>query len=263
MEPVRRRALPFKAEGVLDPGHARAADDGRGAGAFRDRIAAHTAPARRAARAPKASQPQGQTLNGTVRTMLGAAAGGALRLCRARKHGLGTPTRTARTAPNASRLARAQSLPTIRPDAKRNGAHHVGRGCPRCAGAVLCRARTDTARPLGWGVTAGSGAATAHATRAAVVQVHNPEAYASGLADEMAESPAMGDSDAVLSDCEGAGSESVGMSGEHGEDGEGGHSNASTGSEARGGRGSMAGTGVEGSRARRSTRSLEWRSLFV
>ena len=71
-------------------------------------------------------------------------------------------------------------------------------------------------------MTAGSGAATAHATRAAVVQVHNPEAYASGLADEMAESPAMGDSDAVLSDCEGAGSESVGMSGEHGEDGEGG-----------------------------------------
>ena len=143
VEPVRRRALPFKAEGVLDPGHARAADDGRGAGAFRARIAAHTAPTRRAARAPKASQPQGQTLNGTVRAMLGAAAGGALRLCRARKHGLGTPTRTARTAPNASRLARAQSLPTLRPDPKRNGARHVGRGCPRCVGAVLCRARTD------------------------------------------------------------------------------------------------------------------------
>ena len=143
VEPIRRRALPFKAEGVLEPGHARAADDGRGAGAFRDRIAAHTAPARRAARAPKASQPQGQTLNGTVRTMLGAAAGGALWLCRARKHGLGTPTRTARTAPNASRLARAQSLPTLRPDPKRNGARHVGRGCPRCVGAVLCRARTD------------------------------------------------------------------------------------------------------------------------
>ena len=103
-------------EGVLDPGHARAADNGRGAGAFRARIAAHTAPARRAARAPKASQPQGQTLNGTVRAMLGAAAGGALRLCRARTHGLGTPTRTARTAPNASRRARAQSLPTLKPE---------------------------------------------------------------------------------------------------------------------------------------------------
>ena len=52
VEPIRRRALPFKAEGGLDPGHARAAGGGRGAGAFHAHIAAHTAPSRRAARAP-------------------------------------------------------------------------------------------------------------------------------------------------------------------------------------------------------------------
>ena len=91
VEPIRRRALPFKAEGGLDPGHARAAGGGRGAGAFHAHIAAHTAPTRRAARAPKAPQPWGQTLNGTVRAMLGAGAGGALGPCRACTHGLGTP----------------------------------------------------------------------------------------------------------------------------------------------------------------------------
>ena len=91
VEPIRRRALPFKAESVLDPGRARAVDDGRGAGAFRAHIAAHTAPTCRAARAQKAPQPWGQTLNGTVRAMLGAGAGGALGLCRACTHGLGTP----------------------------------------------------------------------------------------------------------------------------------------------------------------------------
>ena len=72
------------------------------------------------------------------------------------------------------------------------------------------------------GGTAGSGVATAHAARAPVVQAHYPEACASGLADEMAEAPAMGDSDAEMSDCEGAASERVGRSWEHGEDGEGG-----------------------------------------
>ena len=144
VEPIRRRALPFKAEGGLDPSHARAAGGGRGAGAFHAHIAAHTAPTRRAARAPKASQPWGQTLNGTVRTMLGAGAGGALGLCRACTHGLGTPL--GRGATTFSGAARAQ--PPVPPLHRRT----IRKRTPPDWRSAWPRVRrsTDRGRLCGW-----------------------------------------------------------------------------------------------------------------
>ena len=91
---------------------------------------------------------------------------------------------------HAPRRARAESPPTLGPDAKWNGARHVGSGCRWCAGAVPCvYARTRHA--IRTGDERRLGCRHGSAARAAVAQAHNPEAHASGLADDMAEPPAM------------------------------------------------------------------------